>query len=70
MPSTMKKLLNRHYNQGKESENPYWQKNIKNGWSVYYEENMQTGEYDIPEKYCGDRDIKKTKEQKYLGFVL
>ena len=39
-------------------------------WSVDYEENEETGEYDLSEKYCGATDIMKTKEQKYLGFVL
>ena len=39
-------------------------------WSVKYVENVQTGEDDLNEKYCGLTEIEKTKEQKYLGFVL
>ena len=39
-------------------------------WSVQYIENKQTGEDDLKETYCGLTKIKKTNEQKYLGFVL
>ena len=39
-------------------------------WSVQYVENMQTGEDDLKEIYCGLTKIKKTSEQRYLGFVL
>jgi hypothetical protein len=39
-------------------------------WSVQYVENMQTGEDDLKETYCGLTNIKKTSEQRYLGFVL
>ena len=39
-------------------------------WSVNYVENVQTGEDNLKEIYCGLTKIEKTEEQKYLGFVL
>ena len=54
-------------------------KNVKNvinthlkvdEWSISYVDNVDTGEADLTEVYCGLTDIKKTDEQKYLGFVL
>ena len=54
-------------------------KNVKNvttsslmvdKWSVEYEENSLTGETELVEQFCGQTDIEKTSEHKYLGFVL
>ena len=39
-------------------------------WSVKYEENIQTGEAELVEQYCGPTIIEEITEQKYLGFVL
>ena len=38
--------------------------------SVQYVKNIKTGEDDLKETYCGLTKIKKTSEQRYLGFVL
>ena len=39
-------------------------------WKIEYEDNSTTGEADLVETYSGHIAIKKTDEQKYLGFVL
>ena len=40
------------------------------GWVEEYVENPETGETDLIDKYMGEVPIGKTKEQKYLGFVI
>ena len=39
-------------------------------WTVEYHENLQTGEAELVEQYCGLTEIGQTEEQKYFGFVL
>jgi hypothetical protein len=39
-------------------------------WNEDYVENEETGDSDLVEQYMGEVTIGKTKEQKYLGFVL
>ena len=39
-------------------------------WSVSYTENVTTGKDDLKEIYCGQTEVEKTANQKYLGFVL
>ena len=40
------------------------------GWVEEYVENPETGETDLIDKYMGEVPIGKTKEQKYLDFVI
>ena len=39
-------------------------------WTENYTENINTGEADLEEVFCGLSEIEQTSEQKYLGFVL
>ena len=39
-------------------------------WSVEHREDVQRGEIELYEEYCGQVEINQTNEQKYLGFVI
>ena len=39
-------------------------------WSVEYEDNLNTGDYDLIETHQGQVNIEKTEKHKYLGFII
>jgi hypothetical protein len=55
---------------GKSAQNTVNSDLLVDKWTVKYEENVLTGEGELVEMYSGLTKIEKTKEQKYLGFVL
>ena len=55
---------------GKNSESIIDSVLMVDNWKIEYEDNSTTGEADLVETYSGQIAIKKTDEQKYLGFVL
>ena len=55
---------------GKNIENVLNSDLMVDDWDIKYEDNIETGESDLIETYLGQIPIKKTEEQKYLGFVL
>ena len=55
---------------GKNSESIIDSVLMDDNWKIEYEDNSTTGEADLVETYSGQIAIKKTDEQKYLGFVL
>ena len=55
---------------GKNTQNVVETDLVVDTWKVEYLDNPVTGEADLVETYSGQMPIKKTDEQKYLGFVL
>ena len=55
---------------GKNTETAINSKLLVDKWSVEHREDVQTGETELYEEYCGQVEIGQTNEQKYLGFVI
>ena len=43
---------------------------LVDSWKQEYSENNMTGEYQLTEKYIGEVPIGRTREYKYLGFII
>jgi hypothetical protein len=55
---------------GKNTKNVINSKLMVDKWTENYTENINTGEAELEEVFCGLTEIEQTSEQKYLGFVL
>ena len=55
---------------GKNTKNVIISNLLVDKWSVEHREDVQTGETELCEEYCGQVEIDQTNEQKYLGFVI
>ena len=55
---------------GENTKNVINSKLLVDKWSVEHREDVQTGETELYEEYCGQVEIDQTNEQKYLGFVI
>ena len=55
---------------GKNPENVINSELMVDEWTENYEDNAETGELEHVENYIGEVPIEKTKEYKYLGFII
>ena len=55
---------------GKDIKNVLHSDLVVDTWNVEYEDNLNTGEYDLVECYQGQVQMEQTDKQKYLGFVI
>ena len=55
---------------GKDTKNVLTSDLVVDSWSVEYEDNLNTGDYDLVETHMGQVNIEETDKHKYLGFVI
>ena len=55
---------------GKDKKNVLTSDLVVDSWSVEYEDNLNTGDYDLIETHQGQVNIEKTEKHKYLGFII
>ena len=55
---------------GKDKKNVLTSDLVVDSWSVEYEDNLNTGDYDLIETHQGQVNIEKTEKHKYLGFNI